>query len=156
MSTNITTADLAAGGRSRAVDRADASSRYLVPVGRAAFAAIFIVSFFGHFAQQTIGYAAAAGVPLAHVVVPLSGIIALAGGLSVLLGYRARLGAWLLVLFLVPVTLAIHHFWTVPDPMARQLDMVMFLKNLSILGGALFIAHAGAGPVSLDARAGRR
>jgi putative oxidoreductase len=160
MSTNISTAELAAelaaGGHARAVDDANNLSRYLVPVARAAFAAIFILSFLGHFSSQSIAYAAAAGVPLAGLLVPLSGLLELAGGLSVLLGYRARIGAWLLVLFLVPVTLAMHHFWTIADPGARQLDMVMFLKNLSMLGGALFIAHAGAGSISLDARAGRR
>jgi len=53
----------------------------------------------GHFTKQLIGYAASQGVPLASVAVPLSGVLAFAGGLSILLGYRVRLGAWLLVLF---------------------------------------------------------
>jgi len=94
-------------------------------------------------------------VPLAGLAVPLSGIVALIGGLSVLLGYRARAGAWLIVVFLVPVTVALHPFWSVADPMARQMQLAMFLKNVSILGGALLIAHFGAGPVSLDERARR-
>jgi putative oxidoreductase len=129
---------------------------YLVLVGRAAFAAIFIASFAGHFKAGTIAYAAAAGVPLAGLAVPAAGILGLLGGLSVLLGYRARAGAWLLIVFLVPVTIALHPFWAVADPMGRQMQLAMFLKNVSILGGALLIAHFGAGPVSLDERAGRR
>jgi putative oxidoreductase len=79
----------------------------------------------------------------------------LAGGLSILLGYRARLGAWLVVLFLVPVTLMMHKFWTIGDPMMAQMQQIMFLKNVSMLGGALLISQFGAGPISLDSRAGR-
>jgi putative oxidoreductase len=67
------------------------------------------------------------------------------------LGYRARLGAWLIVLFLVPVTLAMHNFWAVKDPMMAQMQMIMFMKNVSMLGGALLITQFGAGPLSLDA-----
>jgi len=126
--------------------------RYLVPAGRVLYAAIFIAGALGHFSQAEIGYAAQQGVPLANVLVPLSGLLALAGGLSVLLGYRAKLGAWLLVLFLVPVTATMHNFWAVKDPMMAAMQQAMFFKNLSMLGGALLIAYFGAGPLSLDAR----
>ncbi len=126
--------------------------RYTVPLGRVLFAAIFVLSARGHFAHQAAGYAAQHGVPMASVLVPLSGILALLGGLSVAVGYRARWGAWLLVLFLVPVTLMMHNFWAVTDAKAAQLQHTMFMKNLSMLGGALLITYFGAGPVSLDAR----
>jgi putative oxidoreductase len=106
----------------------------------------------GHFSKHSIGYAASQGVPLASVLVPLSGVLALAGGLSILLGYRAKIGAWLIALFLVPVTLMMHKFWTVHDPMMAQMHLVMFMKNASMLGGAFLISHFGAGPLSLDAR----
>jgi putative oxidoreductase len=86
------------------------------------------------------------------LLVPLAGILAFVGGLSILLGYHARIGAWILVLFLVPVSLMMHNFWAVTDPMMAQMQRAMFLKNLSMLGGALLIAHFGAGPLSLDAR----
>jgi putative oxidoreductase len=66
------------------------------------------------------------------------------------LGYHAKTGAWLLVLFLVPVTLAMHNFWDVPDPAAAQIQQIMFTKNLALLGCALFIAYFGSGPLSLD------
>jgi putative oxidoreductase len=56
------------------------------------------------------------------------------------------------VLFLVPVTFIMHNFWAAKDPMTAQTEMVSFLKNLSMLGGALLIAYFGAGPLSLDAR----
>jgi putative oxidoreductase len=132
-----------------------APSRFLVPVGRVLFALIFFTSLAGHFSPQTIAYAAQAGVPVSQLLVPLSGVIAGLGALSIVLGYRARLGAALIVLFLVPVTLIMHRFWGLSDPMAARLQMGMFLKNVSMLGAALLIIYWGAGPVSLDARARR-
>ena len=127
----------------------------VVVLGRLLFAVIFLMAGANHFNKQTIGYAASQGVPLASIAVPLSGVLAIVGGLSILLGYRAKLGAWLIVLFLIPVTLMMHKFWTVSDPMMAQIQMVMFMKNVSMLGGALLISHFGAGPFSLDARRSR-
>jgi putative oxidoreductase len=105
-----------------------------------------------HFSSKTIAYAASQGVPLASIAVPLSGVLALAGGLSILLGFRARIGAWLLVAFLAAVTPMMHNFWTVTDPMMHQMQFIMFMKNVSMLGGALLITQFGAGPWSLDQR----
>jgi putative oxidoreductase len=124
---------------------------FITLAGRILFSAIFIVSGFFHFSQQDIAYAAQKGIPMAGFLVPASGILALLGGLSVLLGYRAKVGAWLLVVFLVPVTLLMHNFWAVKDPLTAQIQMAMFMKNLSMLGGALLISQFGAGPLSLDA-----
>lgn len=124
----------------------------VVILGRFLFALIFLMAGANHFNKQTIGYAASHGVPLAAIAVPLSGVLAIAGGLSILLGYRAKLGAWLIVLFLVPVSLMMHKFWTVTDPMMAQIQMILFMKNVSMLGGAVLISHFGAGPFSLDAR----
>ena len=127
----------------------------VVVLGRFLFALIFLMAGANHFNKQTIGYAASQGVPLAAIAVPLSGVLAIAGGLSILLGYRAKLGARLIVLFLIPVTLMMHKFWTVADPMMAQIQMIMFMKNISMLGGALLISQFGAGPFSLDARGSR-
>ena len=127
----------------------------VVVLGRFLFALIFLMAGANHFNKQTIGYAASHGVPLAAIAVPLSGVLAIAGGLSSLLGYRAKLGAWLIVLFLVPVSLMMHKFWTVTDPMMAQIQMILFMKNVSMLGGAVLISHFGAGPFSLDARRAR-
>ena len=126
--------------------------KHVVPLARLYFALIFILAAPGHFKSDTIGYAAAHGVPFPSLLVPASGLIALAGGLSILLGFQARWGAWLLVLFLVPVTLSMHNFWAVQDPAAAMIQRIMFEKNLSMLGGALLIAYFGSGPWSLDSR----
>lgn len=127
----------------------------VVVLGRFFFALIFVMAGANHFNKQTIGYAASQGVPLAAIAVPLSGVLAIVGGLSILLGYRAKLGAGLIVLFLVPVSFMMHKFWTVQDPMMAQVQMIMFMKNVSMLGGALLISYFGAGPFSLDARRSR-
>jgi putative oxidoreductase len=129
--------------------------RYVVLVGRVCYSLIFLVTPLGHFSAAYIGYAAQQGVPAAGLLVPLSGIIATVGGLSIALGYKAKIGAWLIVLFLVPVSLAMHNFWAVTDPMMRGVQMAMFLKNVSMFGAALLITHFGSGPLSLDSRAPR-
>ena len=124
----------------------------LVPVARAFYAAIFLSAGLSHFNPGTIAYAASTGLPFASFLVPASGVLALHGGLSILTGWHARLGAAALVAFLVPVTLSMHAFWAVKDPMAAGMQYAMFMKNVGLLGGALLIAHFGAGPFSLDAR----
>jgi putative oxidoreductase len=126
-----------------------------VLAGRLLFSLIFLLAAAGHFSHPEIAYAAQQGVPLASIAVPLSGVLALLGGLSVLVGYQAKWGAWLLIVFLVPVTLLLHNFWAVKDPMMAQMQMAMFMKNLSMIGGALLVTQFGAGPLSLDARSGR-
>lgn len=119
--------------------------------GRILFSIIFLMAAPGDFKGTTVAYAAHQGVPLPAIAVPLAGIISIVGALSVLLGYKARLGAWLLVLFLIPVTLMMHNFWSVSDPATAQAQQVNFLKNISMLGGALLIAYFGSGPLSVDA-----
>ncbi|MCO6148060.1 DoxX family protein [Flavobacterium sp. NRK1] len=126
--------------------------KYTLLAGRVLYSLIFIFSSFGHFSEPSIGYAASKGVPAASLLVPLSGIIELIGALSILLGYKAKYGAWLIVLFLIPVTFMLHNFWTIEDAMAKQMDMAAFMKNISMMGAALMIAYFGSGPLSLDNR----
>ena len=128
------------------------STGAVVLAGRLFFSLIFLLAGPSHFSKQTIAFAASQGVPMASLAVPLSGVIAVVGALSILLGYRAKIGAWLIVLFLVPVTFSMHKFWGVTDPMTAQIQMIMFMKNVSMLGGALLISQFGAGRFSLDAR----
>jgi len=138
--------------RSQSLTQAPAITGTVVLLGRVFFALIFLMAGPNHFSSQTIAYAASQGVPVASIAVPLSGGIAILGGLSILLGFRARVGAWLIALFLVAVTPLMHKFWTVTDPMMYQMQMAMFMKNLAMLGGALLISQFGAGPWSIDSR----
>jgi len=123
---------------------------YLPLLGRFFYSFIFICASFNHFTAQAVQSAATQGAPLPALLVPLSGLMSLAGGLSILLGFRAQLGAWLLIAFLIPVTLVMHNFWSISDPIMMQIQKMMFLKNMSMLGGAFIIAHFGSGPWSLD------
>jgi len=125
--------------------------RYVAFVGRQLFSVLFIVASVNHFDPQTIAAAGRHGVPAAGVLVPLSGVLALLGGLSVLVGFQTRVGAALLALFLIPVTLLMHNFWSAVDPAVVGLEKAMFMKNVTMLGGALFITYFGAGPLSCDA-----
>lgn len=121
----------------------------LILVGRILFSAIFLVTFFGHFQSGTIAHAKQAGVPGASFLVPASGVLAGLGALSVILGFHARIGAALIVLFLIPVTAKMHAFWNAKDPMMAQMHQAMFMKNVSMLGAALIIIAFGSGPFSL-------
>jgi putative oxidoreductase len=127
--------------------------KYLVLSGRLFYSLIFLLSSFNHFSTSTIEYAASKGVPMASILVPAAGIIAFAGSLSIILGYKAKLGAWLIVVFLIPVTLMMHNFWALTDATMREMQQINFMKNLSMLGGAFIIAYFGAGPISIDSRA---
>src|SRR5262249_39860485 len=124
---------------------------YLVLIGRQLFAMIFMLASAGHFTPAKIALAAEHGVPMATVLVPISGVIALLGGLSVLFGYRAPIGGLLLVVFLVPVTLFMHNFWAAPDTAMFRVQLIQFVRNLVLLACACQVMRVGAGSLSLDA-----
>lgn len=126
--------------------------QYIVLIGRILYSLIFISSGINHFSRTSIDYANSQGVPMATFLVPASGILALVGGLSILAGYKAKFGAWLIVAFLIPITLMMHGFWKFNDPSHHQMQMTMFMKNASMLGAAFLLTWFGAGPVSFDER----
>jgi putative oxidoreductase len=86
-------------------------------------------------------------IPFFHVAALLT---ELTGGLSLLLGYKTRLGALLLFLFLIPVTLTFHNFWTYTDPKEQHTNMLFLLHNLTLMGGLLLLMTFGPGPLSID------
>jgi putative oxidoreductase len=116
-------------------------------LGRLIFGGYFLYSGVNHFLHKDMmsGYAKSKGVPAAEVAVPATGALLVAGGLSLLTGYKPKLGAALIGTFLVGVSPSIHAFWKESDPQQRQADLTHFLKNLALLGGAL-IAASGAEP----------
>ena len=130
-------------------------SLWAVPIGRFFYSLIFILSGFNHFSSGSVGYAVAQGIPFADILVPFSGVLAIVGGLSVLFGYHTKVGALILLLFLVPVTFLMHNFWAMSDPAAFQAQMVHFMKNLALIGAAILFAFYGSGPISLDRRMAR-
>jgi putative oxidoreductase len=113
----------------------------LVLIGRILFAALFLNSAAGHLTQSKAmaGYAGSKGVPAPQAAVLGSGVLLLAGSLSVLLGVWADLGSLLLLIFLIPSALLMHNFWTLSDAEARQGDMVHFMKDLALAGASLML-----------------
>lgn len=120
-------------------------------IGRVLFSFLFLYSGITHLTQRIglTAYAKGAGIPMPDVAVTATGLMILAGGLSVLLGFYPRLGAWLLVAFLVPTAFTMHKFWGLPDPMMAATQRAHFMKNISLAGGAMIIAYFGTGPYSL-------
>lgn len=84
------------------------------------------------------------------VLIVVAAIIEILGSISLLLGWKTRWGALLLVLFLIPTTVIFHNFWDYAEPALRDLQMNMFFKNLAILGGLLYVLSFSAGGISID------
>jgi putative oxidoreductase len=83
-------------------------------------------------------------IPFVPMLVALAFICELLGGLCILLGVQVRFGAFLLILFLIPTTLLMHHFWTLQG-LERETQLALFLKDVSILGGLLILLAYGKG-----------
>ena len=124
-------------------------------IGRVFLSVIFILAGLGKIGDWsgTAGYMASRGMPAIPLFLTLAIIFEVLGGFSLLLGFKTKIGALALFLFLVPATLIFHNFWTYPEAQ-QQMQKIMFLKNLAIMGGLLTLAAAGAGPLSLDGRRG--
>ena len=121
-------------------------------IGRVLIAALFIPSGLmkiGNFAG-TADHMAQNGLPMSQVLLVLTIMIELGGGLMLLFGWRAREAAFVMFLFLIPVTLVFHPFWNIADAAAHYQQQIHFMKNIAIMGGLLFVAGFGSGPLSLD------
>jgi len=86
-------------------------------------------------------------IPFFHVAALLVELIA---GACLLVGFKTRLASLGLFLFLIPVTLDFHNFWTYADPKEQQTNMIMFMHNLTLMGGLLLMMTHGPGPISVD------
>lgn len=130
--------------------------RTFVPLlGRVLLALMFVLSGFGKLTdlQGTAQYVASGGLPFPALVAFLVGVLELAGGLALVLGYRVRPVGLLLALFTLAASFAFHAFWSLPADQ-QFVQQLMFMKNLSIAGGMLLVSALGAGPLSIDARSG--
>ena len=115
--------------------------KYVFLLGRVLFSSIFILKSFGHFTADRMAHAGSMGVPIPNLLCPLSGLLILLGGLSVLFGYKTHIGAWLLVVFLVPTTFMMHQFWDAEQGYSAMMESYCFLKNISLLGAALMLTY---------------
>jgi putative oxidoreductase len=118
-------------------------------IGRILFSLIFIVAGFRHLKDftHTVEEAKKAKAPFPKLSVAVMSLFALVGGLSVAFGFYSKIGAFLLLIFLLPTTFIVHRFWGLPDDQ-KQIQIVHFSKNLSLLGTTLMILYFGSGPFS--------
>ncbi len=109
--------------------------QYFVLSGRVLVSVIFVLSGLSKIVDwnSNTQYMVSAGLPMIPLLLIAAIITEVAGGLSVLLGWKARWGALLLFLYLIPVTLIFHNFWAYSG-IEMQTQLVNFLKNLSIMG----------------------
>jgi putative oxidoreductase len=119
-------------------------------IGRILLSVIFILAGLHKITgfESTAGYMASKGLPMVNVLLVLTIIIELGGGLLILVGYQARWAATAIFLFLIPVTLIFHPFWSFTGQEATQ-NFQSFFKNLAIMGGMVYLMVHGSGPLSL-------
>jgi uncharacterized membrane protein YphA (DoxX/SURF4 family) len=108
-------------------------------IGRIAFGGFFLYNGINHLrqAKSMAPYAESKGVPAPELAVKLSAIPLIIGGASILLGVKPKLGAAAILGFLAGVSPIMHDFWRAKDPNQKQNDMVSFMKNVALAGGAL-------------------
>ena len=121
--------------------------------GRILLALIFIISGFGKITGYagTAGYMASKGLPMVDVLLPLTILVELGGGLLIAIGWKARWAAAAIFLYVIPVTLVFHNPAGLAPAEAQQ-QMINLLKNVSIMGGMLGLFAFGPGGFSLDAK----
>ena len=110
-------------------------------IGRILFALVFVSSGLSHLAkvEAMTGYAKFKKGPAAKLSVLVSGALLALGGLSIVLGVYADLGALVIAILLIVMALKMHDFWTQTDAQAKQTETISFFKNISMAGGALII-----------------
>lgn len=125
----------------------------LAIAGRTMLVAVFLLSALGnkipHFGDVA-KVMDSAGIPAPQLMLAGAIVFLIAGSVSVMLGYQARIGAGLLLTFLLLATYFFHAFWKL-DGQAQQEQMIQFMKNASMMGAMLFIIANGSGAASLDA-----
>lgn len=134
--------------------------------GRVLLALIFLMSAAGNKIPQFSKVAQlmeGQGVPMPQVMLVGAIVFLIAGSLSIIVGFKARIGATLLLIFLLLATYFFHDFWTWPEDAmwvlstnsevkmpVQQIEMISFMKNLALMGAMLFIVANGSGPMSVD------
>ena len=125
-------------------------AKFAPVTGRFLIALIFLLSGIGKIGgfAQTAGFMAGKGLPMVEVLLVLSIIIEIGAALMLIVGWQARLGAAALFLWMIPVTLVFHNFWAAPAAQ-QQIEMGMFMKNIAMMGGLLYIMAYGSGRFSV-------
>ena len=126
-------------------------TNYAALAGRILIAAIFIISGFGKIGgfDGTAGYMASKGLPIPQVLLVLTILLELVGGILLVVGFKTRWVALAFALWLIPTTLIFHAFWGL-DAKEAMTQQIQFLKNVAIMGGMLMVCAFGPGALSVD------
>jgi putative oxidoreductase len=122
-------------------------------IGRILLGVLFLVAGIRQlmFYDGSIGYFGRLGFPVPVATTWLSIIVHSAGGIFLIIGWKTRWTAWLLLVMVLIATAMAHRFWQFDATQyANQLNH--FLKNLAIVGGLLYVIAFGAGAKSVDAK----
>jgi putative oxidoreductase len=122
-------------------------------VARVLLALMFVLAGFDKLGglEGTAGYIGSKGLPLPQVLAPAVALLEIVAGLALAVGYHTRIAALALALFTLVASVLFHNFWAMPADQA-YVQQLMFMKNLSVVGGLLMVFGLGAGGASLDAR----
>jgi putative oxidoreductase len=124
-----------------------------VVVGRILLALMFVLAGIGKLTglEGTAGYIASKGLPAPMVLAVAVGLLELVAGVLLIIGWQARWAALALAVFTVVASVIFHNYWAMPAEQ-QMMQQLMFMKNLAVTGGLLFVFAYGAGTLSLDAR----
>lgn len=119
--------------------------------GRLLLAAIFLVAGFDKLTAfaATSGYLAKLGFPMPDLMTVIAIVLELGGGILLIAGWKIRWAAWALIVFVAVATFAAHRFWEFDASQYRN-QLNHFLKNLALVGGLLFVAAFGPGPLAVE------
>ena len=131
----------------------DKYSAYVSLAGRILLALMFIPAGFGKLTNigGTAGYIASGGLPFPSVLAVLVGALELFGGLALVIGFKVRWVGLAMALFTLAASMLFHPFWSVPEAQ-QMVTKLLFMKNISVVGGMLLISALGAGALTLDER----
>jgi putative oxidoreductase len=137
----------------KALDSIAARSEALwLLIGRICIGVLFAPSGYGKLTGPGLTpMLTAKGLPAPEILATVAGVVELVGGLAIILGFKTRLAALVMIVFTIIATLLAHGFWTMDDP-ARMMNRIQFFKNVAIIGGFLYVFVRGAGPISFDRR----
>jgi len=129
----------------------EALQRFGPLIGRILIAFIFLFAGFGKVTgfEGTVGYIASKGLPLPQLAAIAAIIVELGGSIMLIVGWNARLAAAAMFVFTAMTALFFHNFWAVPADLAQN-QMIHFMKNISMMGGLLYVVVHGSGPLSLS------
>ncbi|RID97578.1 DoxX family protein [Simplicispira hankyongi] len=121
--------------------------------GRILLALMFIPAGFGKLTNigGTAGYIASGGLPFPSLLAVLAGALELFGGLALVIGFKVRWVGLAMALFTLVASMVFHPFWSVPEAQ-QMVTKLLFMKNISVVGGMLLISALGAGALSVDER----